>query len=168
MAVLLLAEMAENGLNRDATAKAVTAVAPLGDVTVLVAGAGAQAAAAEAAGIAGVAKVLVAEGAPYAHRLAEPMAALLVSLAPQFSHIAAPGTTDARNILPRTAALLDVMVIPEVSRVVDAETFERGVYTSAAIQTVRSSDPVKVLTVRIASFDAVSYTHLTLPTICSV
>ena len=154
MAVLLLAEMAENGLNRDATAKAVTAVKPLGDVTVLVAGAGAQAAAAEAAKIAGVAKVLVAGDAACAHRLAEPMAALLVSLAPQFSHIAAPGTTDARNILPRAAALLDVMVIPEVSRVVDAETFERGVYTSAAIQTVRSSDPVKVLTVRIASFDA--------------
>ena len=154
MAVLLLAEMAENGLNRDATAKAVTAVKPLGEVSVLVAGAGAQAAAAEAAKIAGVAKVLVAEDAAYSHRLAEPMAALLVQLAPQFSHIAAPGTTDARNILPRTAALLDVMVIPEVSRVVDADTFERGVYTSAAIQTVRSSDPTKVLTVRIASFDA--------------
>ena len=154
MAVLLLAEMAENGLNRDATAKAVTAVKPLGDVTVLVAGAGAQAAAAEAAKIAGVAKVLVAGDAAYSHRLAEPMAALLVSLAPQFSHIAAPGTTDARNILPRAAALLDVMVIPEVSRVVDADTFERGVYTSAAIQTVKSSDKTKVLTVRIASFDA--------------
>ncbi|MDO5371794.1 electron transfer flavoprotein subunit alpha/FixB family protein, partial [Paracoccus sp. (in: a-proteobacteria)] len=154
MAVLLLAEMAENGLNRDATAKAVTAVASLGDVTVLVAGEGAQAAAQEAAQIAGVAKVLVAEDATYAHRLAEPMAALLVELAPQFSHIAAPGTTDARNVLPRAAALLDVMVIPEVSRVVDAETFERSVYTSAAIQTVKSSDPVKVLTVRIASFDA--------------
>ncbi|MBB1498363.1 electron transfer flavoprotein subunit alpha/FixB family protein [Paracoccus sp. MC1862] len=154
MAVLLLAEMAENGLNRDATAKAVTAVTPLGDVTVLVAGEGAQAAAREAAKIAGVAKVLVAEDAAYAHRLAEPMAALLVELAPQFSHIAAPGTTDARNVLPRAAALLDVMVIPEVSRIVDADTFERGVYTSAAIQTVKSSDPVKVLTVRIASFDA--------------
>ncbi|MBB1492912.1 electron transfer flavoprotein subunit alpha/FixB family protein [Paracoccus sp. MC1854] len=154
MAVLLLAEMAENGLNRDATAKAVTAVTPLGDVTVLVTGEGAQAAAREAAQIAGVAKVLVAEDAAYAHRLAEPMAALLVELAPQFSHIAAPGTTDARNVLPRAAALLDVMVIPEVSRIVDADTFERGVYTSAAIQTVKSSDPVKVLTVRIASFDA--------------
>ncbi|MBB1492749.1 electron transfer flavoprotein subunit alpha/FixB family protein [Paracoccus sp. MC1854] len=154
MAVLLLAEMAENGLNRDATAKAVTAVTPLGDVTVLVAGEGAQAAAREAAQIEGVAKVLVAEGPAYAHRLAEPMAALLVELAPQFSHIAAPGTTDARNVLPRAAALLDVMVIPEVSRIVDADTFERGVYTSAAIQTVKSSDPVKVLTVRIASFDA--------------
>ena len=154
MAVLLLAEMAENGLNRDATAKAVTAVKGLGDVTVLVAGAGARAAAAEAAAIDGVAKVLVADADAYAHRLAEPMAALVVALAPGFSHIAAPGTTDARNILPRAAALLDVMVIPEVSRVVDADTFERGVYTSAAVQTVKSSDTIKVLTVRIASFDA--------------
>ncbi|KGJ02545.1 electron transfer flavoprotein subunit alpha/FixB family protein [Paracoccus sphaerophysae] len=154
MAVLLLAEMAENGLNRDATAKAVTAVKALGDVTVLVAGTGAQAAATEAAAIDGVGKVLVAEGDAYAHRLAEPMAALVVALAPGFSHIAAPGTTDARNVLPRAAALLDVMVIPEVSRVVDADTFERSVYTSAAVQTVKSADATKVLTVRIASFDA--------------
>lgn len=154
MAVLLLAEMAENGLNRDATAKAVTAVKGLGDVTVLVAGDGAQAAAADASQIDGVSKVLVAEGPAYAHRLAEPMAALIVSLAGGFSHIAAPGTTDARNILPRAAALLDVMIVPEVSKVIDADTFERTVYTSAAVQTVKSSDKVKVLTVRIASFDA--------------
>lgn len=154
MAVLLLAEMAENGLNRDATAKAVTAVKALGDVTVLVAGDGAQAAAADASQIDGVSKVLVAEGPAYAHRLAEPMAALIVSLAGGFSHIAAPGTTDARNILPRAAALLDVMIVPEVSKVIDADTFERTVYTSAAVQTVKSSDKVKVLTVRIASFDA--------------
>ncbi|MBV0890791.1 electron transfer flavoprotein subunit alpha/FixB family protein [Paracoccus sp. Z118] len=154
MAVLLLAEMAENGLNLDATAKAVTAVAPLGDVTVLVAGEGAKAAADEAATIDGVSKVLVAEGETYAHRLAEPMAALVVELAPQFSHIAAPGTTDARNVLPRAAALLDVMVIPEVSKIVDADTFERSAFTSAAVQTVKSSDKVKVFTVRIASFDA--------------
>ena len=82
------------------------------------------------------------------------MAALIVSLAGGFSHIAAPGTTDARNILPRAAALLDVMIVPEVSKVIDADTFERTVYTSAAVQTVKSSDKVKVLTVRIASFDA--------------
>lgn len=160
MAVLLLAEMAEmaemaeNGLNRDATAKAVTAVAPLGDVTVLVVGEAAQAAAAEAARIEGVAKVLVAEGAAYAHRLAEPVAALVVSLAGDYSHIAAPGTTDARNVLPRAAALLDVMIVPEVSKIVDADTFERTVFTSAAVQTVKSSDRIKVLTIRIASFNA--------------
>ena len=154
MAVLLLAEMAENGLNLDATAKAVTAVAPLGDVTVLVAGAGAEAAAAEAAKIDGVSKVLTAIGDAYAHRLAEPLAALVVELSSQFSHIAAPGTTDARNVLPRAAALLDVMIVPEVSKIVDADTFERSAFTSAAVQTVKSSDKIKVLTVRIASFDA--------------
>ena len=154
MAVLLLAEMAENGLNLDATAKAVTAVAPLGDVTVLVAGAGAEAAAAEAAKIDGVAKVLTATGDAYAHRLAEPLAALVVELSSQFSHIAAPGTTDARNVLPRAAALLDVMIVPEVSKIVDADTFERSAFTSAAVQTVKSSDKIKVLTVRIASFGA--------------
>ena len=154
MAVLLLAEMAENGLNLDATAKAVTAVAPLGDVTVLVAGAGAEAAAAEAAKIDGVAKVLTATGDAYAHRLAEPLAALVVELSSQFTHIAAPGTTDARNVLPRAAALLDVMIVPEVSKIVDADTFERSAFTSAAVQTVKSSDKIKVLTVRIASFDA--------------
>ena len=154
MAVLLLAEMAENGLNLDATAKAVTAVAPLGDVTVLVAGAGAEAAAAEAAKIDGVAKVLTATGDASAHRLAEPLAALVVELSSQFTHIAAPGTTDARNVLPRAAALLDVMIVPEVSKIVDADTFERSAFTSAAVQTVKSSDKIKVLTVRIASFDA--------------
>ena len=154
MAVLLLAEMAENGLNLDATSKAVTAVAPLGDVTVLVAGAGAEAAAAEAARIEGVSKVLTATGDAYAHRLAEPLAALVVELSSQFSHIAAPGTTDARNVLPRAAALLDVMIVPEVSKIVDADTFERSAFTSAAVQTVKSSDKIKVLTVRIASFDA--------------
>ncbi len=154
MAVLLLAEMAENGLNLDATSKAVTAVAPLGDVTVLVAGAGAEAAAAEAARIEGVSKVLTATGDAYAHRLAEPLAALVAELATRFSHIAAPGTTDARNVLPRAAALLDVMIIPEVSRIVDADTFERTAFTSAAVQTVKSSDRIKVLTIRIASFDA--------------
>ena len=154
MAVLLLAEMAENGLNLDATAKAVTAVAPLGDVTVLVAGAGAEAAAAEAAKIDGVAKVLTATGDAYAHRLAEPMAALVVALAPGFSHIAAPSTTEAKNILPRVAALLDVMVITDVTAVVDADTFQRPVYAGNAVQTVASADPVKVLSIRTSTFEA--------------
>lgn len=154
MAVLLLAEVTNGELNRDATAKAVNAVKGLGDVTVLAAGASAKAAADEAAKIAGVAKVLVAEDALYGHRLAEPTAALLVSLAGNYSHIAAPSTTDAKNVMPRVAALLDVMVIPDVSAVVDAETFERPIYAGNAIQTVKSSDPKKVFTVRTASFDA--------------
>jgi electron transfer flavoprotein alpha subunit len=154
MAVLLLGEVTNGVLNSDATAKAVGAVAALGEVTVLCAGAHARDAAAEAATIAGVAKVLVAEDARYGHRLAEPTAALLASLAGDYDHIAAPATTDAKNVMPRVAALLDVMVIPEVSRVVDADTFERPVYAGNAIQTVRSRDAKKVLTIRTASFEA--------------
>ena len=154
MAVLLLAEVTNGELNRDATAKAVNAVKGLGEVTLLCAGAAAKDAAAEAATIDGVARVLVAEDAIYGHRLAEPTAALLVSLAGDYDHVAAPSTTDAKNVMPRVAALLDVMVIPDVSGVVDAGTFERPVYAGNAIQTVKSRDAKKVLTIRTASFDA--------------
>ncbi|HHX90538.1 MAG TPA: electron transfer flavoprotein subunit alpha/FixB family protein [Paracoccus sp.] len=154
MAVLLLGEVTNGVLNLDATAKAVNAVKGLGDVTVLCAGASARDAAAEAATIAGVAKVLVAEDARYGHRLAEPTAALIAALAGDYDHIAAPSTTDAKNVMPRVAALLDVMVIPDVSNVVNADTFERPVYAGNAIQTVKSRDAKKVLTVRTASFDA--------------
>ena len=154
MAVLLLAEVTDGELNRDATAKAVSAVAPLGEVTVLCAGARARDAAGAAATIAGVTKVLVAEDARYGHRLAEPTAALLVALAGDYAHVVAPATTDAKNVMPRVAALLDVMVISDVSAVIDADTFERPVYAGNAIQTVKSSDGVKVMTIRTASFDA--------------
>ncbi|MDO5641452.1 MAG: electron transfer flavoprotein subunit alpha/FixB family protein [Paracoccus sp. (in: a-proteobacteria)] len=154
MAVLLLAEVTNGELGRDATAKAVNAVRGLGDVTVLCAGAQARAAADEAARIDGVARVLVAEDALYGHRLAEPTAALIVSLAGDYDHIAAPATTDAKNVMPRVAALLDVMVISDVSAVVDADTFERPVYAGNAIQTVKSKDARKVITIRTASFDA--------------
>jgi len=154
MAVLLLGEVTDGALSRDATAKAVSAAAKLGDVTVLCAGASAAAAGAEAATIKGVAKVLVAEDASLGHRLAEPTAALIVGLAGGYSHIVAPATTDAKNVLPRVAALLDVMVISDVTGVVDADTFERPIYAGNAIQTVKSSDGVKVATIRTASFEA--------------
>ncbi len=154
MAVLLLAEVTSGELSRDATAKAVAAVKSLGDVTLLCAGASARAAADEAARIDGVAKVLVAEDARYGHRLAEPTAALIVSLAGDYSHIVAPATTDAKNVMPRVAALLDVMVLSDVSAVIDADTFERPVYAGNAIQTVKSTDATKVMTIRTASFDA--------------
>ena len=154
MAVLLLGEVTNGELNRDATAKAVNAVKGLGDVTVLCAGASAKGAAAEAAKIAGVAKVLVAENPLYGHRLAEPTAALIVSLAGDYSHIAAPATTDAKNVMPRVAALLDAMVISDVSAVIDADTFERPIYAGNAIQTVKSKDAKKVFTIRTASFQA--------------
>lgn len=154
MAVLLLAEVTDGALAMDATAKAVTAGVMLGDVTVLCCGASAKAAADEAATIAGVSKVLCAEDASLGHRLAEPTAALIVSLAGDYSHIVAPATTDAKNVMPRVAALLDVMVISDASAVVDADTFERPIYAGNAIQTVKSSDAVKVVTFRTSTFDA--------------
>ncbi|MCC5992523.1 MAG: FAD-binding protein [Rhodobacteraceae bacterium] len=154
MAVLLLAEVTDGVLNLDATAKAVSAARQLGDVTVLCAGAKAADAAAEAAKIDGVGKVLCAEDASLSHRLAEPTAALIVSQAGDYSHILAPATTDAKNILPRVAALLDVMVISDVSGVVDADTFERPIYAGNAVQTVKSSDATKVVSVRTSTFDA--------------
>jgi len=154
MAVLLLAEVTNGELALDATAKAVSGAKALGDVTVLAVGAKAADAAAAAAKIDGVAKVLCAEDAVYGHRLAEPVAALIASLAGDFSHIVAPATTDAKNILPRVAALLDVMILTDVTAVVDADTFERPVYAGNAIQTVKSSDATKVITFRTATFDA--------------
>ena len=154
MSVLLLAEVTDGELAMDATAKAVTAAAKLGDVTVLCAGATAAAAGDAAARIAGVSKVLVAEHASLGHRLAEPTAALLVSLAGDYTHITAPATTDAKNVLPRVAALLDVMVISDVSGVVDADTFERPIYAGNAVQTVKSSDAKKVVSFRTSTFDA--------------
>ena len=103
----------------------------------------------------GVSKVLVAEDASLGHRMAESTAALIVSLAGDYSHIMAPATTDAKNVLPRVAALLDVMVISDVSGVVDADTFERPIYAGNAIQTVKSTDATKVVSVRVSTpFDA--------------
>ena len=154
MAVLLLGEVNDGELSMDQTGKAVTAAAALGDVTVLCVGATAKAAADAAATIAGVSKVLCAEDAIYGHRLAEPVADLIVSLAGDYSHIAAPGTTDAKNIMPRVAALLDVMMISEVTAIEDADTFERPIYAGNALQTVKSGDATKVMTIRTAGFDA--------------
>lgn len=153
MAVLLIGEVTDGTLALDATAKAVTAAKQLGEVTVLCTGASAKAAADEAAKIAGVSKVLVAEDALYGHRLAEPVAALIASMASEYSHIVAPSTTDAKNIMPRVAALLDVMILSDVVGVVDADTFERPIYAGNAIQTVKSTDSVKVMTIRTSTFD---------------
>lgn len=148
MSVLLIAEVS----SLDATAKALSAAKKLGPVTVLVAGAGVDAA--PFAALDGVAKVLVAEDAAYAHGLAEPLADLVVSLAGGVSAIVAPSTAAAKNALPRIAALLDVMVLSDVIGIVDADTFERPIYAGNAIQTVKSADPVKVMTVRTTAFEA--------------
>ncbi len=111
-------------------------------------------AAAAAAKLAGVAKVLVAEGAPYEHMLAEPMAALIVALAPGYDTIIAPATTNAKNFMPRVAALLDVMQISDIVKVIAPDTFERLIYAGNAVQTVRSNDAKKVITVRTSTFPA--------------
>lgn len=150
MAVLLLADVNGDQLATDSVAKALTAVKSLGDVTLLVAGP--ASAAAEAAKLEGVAKVLHAEDA--GHGLAEALADLVVGLAPAYSHIAAPATAYAKNILPRVSALLDVMVLTDVTAVIDADTFERPIYAGNAIQTVKSADKIKVFTVRTAAFSA--------------
>ncbi len=154
MAVLLLAEVNDGELSVDATASAVTAAGALGDIHVLCVGATCSGAADEAAKIAGVAKVLCAEDAIYGKRLAEPAADLIVSLAGDYEHIVAPATTDAKNIMPRVAALLDVMVMTDVSGVVDGATFERPIYAGNAIQRVKSEDAKKVVSFRTSSFDA--------------
>lgn len=154
MAILLLAEH-DNATVSDQTAKTLTAAAKIGgDVHVLVAGSGAKAAADAAAKLSGVSKVLVADDASLANNLAEPLAALIVSLAPSYDVIIAPATSVGKNVMPRVAALLDVMQVSEIIEVVSADTFKRPIYAGNAIQTVQSTDTKKVITVRTASFAA--------------
>ena len=154
MTTLLIAEH-EAGALKDATNKALTAATALGaDVHVLVAGQNAKAAADAAAKLNGVKKVLLAEGEPYAHDLAEPLAALIVSLAPAYDAFVAPATSRFKNVMPRVAALLDVMQVSEIIKVVAPDTFERPIYAGNAIQTVKSKDAKKVITVRTSTFAA--------------
>ncbi len=156
MTTLLVADVVKGQLG-DATAKALTAASQLdAPVHVLVAGKDCAAAAEAAAKLAGVEKVLLADGDLYQHHLAEPMAALIVKLAGNYSAIVSSATTAAKNIMPRVAALLDVMQISEIIKVVSADTFERPIYAGNAIQTVQSTDAKKVITVRTASFQAVA------------
>jgi electron transfer flavoprotein alpha subunit len=154
MATLLIAEH-DNASIKDATNKTLTAAAALGgEVDVLVAGEGAKGAAEAAAKLKGVRKVLLADNAAYAHDLAEPLAALIVSLAGPYDAIVAPATTRYKNTLPRVAALLDVMQVSEITKVIAPDTFERPIYAGNAIQTVKSKDAKKVITVRTSTFGA--------------
>jgi electron transfer flavoprotein alpha subunit len=154
MAVLLLAEMNGNELSLDATAKAVTAANPLGEVTILCASSDCDGAASAASQIDAVSKVLCADDDAYGNGLAEPIADLVVALSSDYEHIVAAATNSSKNILPRVAALLDVMVITDSTNVVDANTFERPIYAGNAIQTVKSSDNIKVISFRTANFEA--------------
>ena len=154
MAVLLLAEMNGTELSLDATAKAVSAAKPLGEVTILCASSDCDGAASAASQIDGVSKVLCADDYAYGNGLAEPIADLVVALSSDYEHIVAAATNSSKNILPRVAALLDVMVITDSTNVVDANTFERPIYAGNAIQTVKSSDNIKVISFRTANFEA--------------
>jgi electron transfer flavoprotein alpha subunit len=154
MTVLLIAEH-DNRVLKDATHKALTAASQMGgDVHVLVAGNNAGAVAAEAAKLAGVKKVLHADSASFERPVAEPMAALIVSLAPAYDHLVAAATTNGKNYMPRVAALLDVMQISDISEVKSPDTFVRLIYAGNAVQTVQSTDAKKVVTIRTASFPA--------------
>jgi len=152
MKTLVLADH-DNATCKETTARTVSAVAALGgEVDVLVAGQGARAAAEAAARLAGVSKVLLAEDAALAHQLAEPLTALLLQLAPGYDVLAAPASATGKNVMPRAAALLDVMQVSDVMKILGPDTFERPIYAGNAIQTVQATDAKKVLTIRTAAF----------------
>jgi electron transfer flavoprotein alpha subunit len=154
MTILLLAETAGDAI-APATAKALTAAKEIGGpIHILIVGPGLKGAAEQAAKLAGVEKVLVAEDASLDHVLAETVAALIVSLAGAYDVIIAPSTSATKNVLPRVAALLDVMQVSDIIKVVSADTYERPIYAGNAIQTVRAKDAKKVITVRTTAFAA--------------
>ena len=154
MPTLLIAEH-DNKVLKDATHKALTAAKALGsEVHILVAGSGCRPVAEAAAKLDGAVKVLVADAPAYEHMLAEPVAALIVSLAGPYEAIVAPATTAGKNYMPRAAALLDVMQISDILKIVSPDTFERPIYAGNAIQTVRSKEAKKLITVRTAAFQA--------------
>jgi electron transfer flavoprotein alpha subunit len=155
MTALVVLEFDASGIKQPSRS-AVAAAVQLGDVHVLVAGTGLTEASAAAAQLPGVAKVLVADAPALDHQMAEPLAALLVSLAPAYSHLLAATTAVGKNVMPRVAALLDVQPISDIAAVVDADTFVRPIYAGNGMATVKSSDAKKVITVRAASFDPVA------------
>ncbi|HVY20249.1 MAG TPA: electron transfer flavoprotein subunit alpha/FixB family protein [Bauldia sp.] len=156
MTTLLLAEH-DNSTVKEGTSRALTAALALGsDVHILVAGKDCAAAAQSASKLAGVATVLHADGDSLAHQLAEPLAALIVSLAPHYDALVAPATAVGKTVMPRVAALLDVMQVSEIVKVVAPNTFERPIYAGNAIETVTSNDAKRVVTVRPAAFPPVA------------
>ncbi|MFL2798651.1 MAG: electron transfer flavoprotein subunit alpha/FixB family protein [Paracoccaceae bacterium] len=156
MAVLLIAELNNDQLAEDATGKALAAAKMMGDVTILCVGEKTSEAAKSAAKLNGAKKVLFVESKALGHELAEAVSDLIVSLSVDFTHIVAPSTAGAKNILPRLAASLDTMIISDVTAIVDADTFERPIYAGNAIQTVKSQDKIKIITIRTATFEMVS------------
>lgn len=158
MTILVYAEH-DNKELKPATLATVTAAVQMGgDVHLLVAGADCQAVAQEAAKVAGVSKVLVADNAAYANQLAENISLLVKALATDYSHVVAPATTTGKNFLPRVAALLDVSMVSDITAVIDANTFERPIYAGNAIATVKSSENVVVVSVRGTAFESAELT----------
>ncbi|OTG75259.1 electron transfer flavoprotein subunit alpha [Acinetobacter terrae] len=158
MSILVIAEHDNKALN-GATLNVVAAAQKIGgDITVLVAGSGAQAVADQAAQVAGVSKVLLADNAAYAHQLAENVAKLVAELGKDYSHILAASTSNGKNVLPRAAALLDVSMITDIIAVESPKTFKRPIYAGNAIATVESAESVVVATVRGTAFDPVAMT----------
>ena len=152
MKVLLIADILDGELNLDQTAKGLSAAQQLGQVTVLCASAACEEAAKQIATLEGVSEVLVSDNEIYKKGLAEPLSELIVSIGKNFTHILAPATALGKNVLPRVAALLDVMVISDITEIISDDTFERPIYAGNALQTVKSSDAIKVCTVRTANF----------------
>jgi electron transfer flavoprotein alpha subunit len=157
MSAIVIAEH-DNQKLRASTLHAVSAATAFGDVTILVAGANCQAVADAAAAVAGVDKVLMADGPSYEHPLAEVLAPLIVRLSADYSHVVAPATTFGKNVLPRVAALLDVAMLSDISDIVDADTVIRPVYAGNAMATVTSRDEKKIVTVRLTGFPAAEAT----------
>jgi len=156
MSILIVAEHDNNDLNA-ATLNAVTAANAIGgDIHILVAGHSCVTVAEQASSVAGVAKVLLADASAYEHALAENVSLLIAQIGSEYGHILATATSNAKNIMPRAAALLDSQAISDISAVIDGDTFKRPIYAGNVIATLKSSDAIKVITVRGTSFDAAS------------
>jgi len=154
MSILIIAEH-DNASLKGATLNTVTAAQKIGgDIDVLIAGTDCNGAAEAASKLPGIRSVKVADSAEYAHQLAENVAPLVVGLAADYSHVLAPATTDGKNLIPRVAALLDVMAISDISDVVDADTYERPIYAGNIMSVVKSNDAKKIITVRTTKFAA--------------
>jgi len=153
MTILVYADHDNNDL-KGANYNTITAASLLGEVHILVAGENCRHVAEQAATVVGVTKVIIADNPQYAHPLAEMLTPLIQSISENYSHILAPSTTVGKNILPRLAALLDVQQLSDISGIIDCDTFERPIYAGNAIATVKSTDTIKVITVRTTAFDA--------------
>ena len=158
MATLVIAEHDNQSLKAATLNTVAAALQCSPEVDILVAGSGANAVAAAASQIAGVRKVIQIDAASLADQLAEPLAAQILSIANQYSHILAPATANGKNVLPRVAAKLDVAQLSDITKVISADTFERPIYAGNAIATVQTNDPIKVITVRTTGFDPVAAT----------